>query len=159
MYSMTRDQVKDIHNGLCDISSLINEMEEIIHPSFLKRLRDAKCNIATGFKPVRDQMDKEFYQKAEMFDNIKMENKFTTVWSIYDIDNIYGYSDITAVEDSALVYLNVSVPLPTGRLTWFELWKAANEAITMTDDDYHIFIESFKQSSISPTIILLGTGS
>jgi hypothetical protein len=159
MYSMTRDQVKDINNGLSDLSSLINEMDEILHPTFLKRLREAKCSIAKGFKLVRDQADEEFYRKAELFDNIKMENKFTTIWSIYEVDNIYGYSGIVAEEGTSLVYLDVNVPLPAGQLTWFELWKAANKAVVVSGDDHHNFIESFTQSSISPTIILLGTGS
>jgi hypothetical protein len=156
---MTPNEVKVIHNGLSNLTTAINELEDIIHPTLMKQLREAKCSIAKGFKPIRDQADKEFYQKAELFDNIKMENKFITVWSIYEVDNIYGYSDITVGEDAALVYHNVSVRLPAGQLTWFELWKAANEAVVMTGDDHHCFIESFQQSSISPTIVLLGTGS
>jgi hypothetical protein len=159
MYSMTPNEVKVIHNGLCDLTTAINELEDIIHPTLMKQLREAKCSIAKGFKPIRDQADKEFDDKANLFDQIKMKNKFSSVWSIYEVDNIYGYSDITVGEDAALVYQNVSVRLPAGQLTWFELWKAADEAITMSQDDHHLFIESFTQSSISPTIILLGTGS
>jgi hypothetical protein len=159
MYSMTPNEVKVIHNGLCNLTTAINELEDIIHPTLMKQLREAKCSIAKGFKPIRDQADKEFDDKANLFDEIKMENKFTTVWSIYEVDNIYGYSGIVAEEGTALAYLNVSIPLPAGQLTWFELWKAANEAVVMTGDDHHCFIESFTQSSISPTTILLGTGS
>jgi len=158
MYSMTPNEVKVIHNGLSNLTTAINELEDIIHPTLMKQLREAKCSIAKGFKPIRDQADKEFDDKANLFDDIKMKNKFSSVWSIYEVDNIYGYSDITVGEDAALVYHNVSVRLPVGQLTWFELWKAADDAIVMSRDD-HIFIESFTQSSISPTIILLGTGS
>jgi hypothetical protein len=159
MYSMTPNEVKVIHNGLSNLTTAINELEDIIHPTLMKRLREAKCSIAKGFKPIRDQADKEFDDKANLFDEIKMKNKFSSVWSIYEVNNIYGYSDITVGEDAALVYHNVSVRLPAGQLTWFELWKAADEVITMSGDDHHLFIESFRQSSISPTIVLLGTGS
>ena len=159
MYSMTREEVKVIHNGLYDLMNAINELEDIIHPTLMKQLREAKCSIAKGFKPIRDQADREFDKKAELFDDIKMKNKFSSVWSIYEVDNIYAYSDITVGEDAALVYHNVSVRLPAGQLTWFELWKAADEVIAMSGDDHHLFIESFTQSSISPTIVLLGTGS
>jgi len=123
---MTPNEVKVIHNGLCNLTTAINELEDIIHPTLMKQLREAKCSIAKGFKPIRDQADKEFDDKANLFDQIKMKNKFSSVWSIYEVDNIYGYSDITVGEDAALVYHNVSVRLPAGQLTWFELWKAAD---------------------------------
>ena len=82
MYSMTPNEVKVIHNGLSNLTTAINELEDIIHPSLMKQLREAMCSIAKGFKPVRDQADKEFYEKAELFDDIKMKNKFSSVWSI-----------------------------------------------------------------------------
>ena len=108
---MTPNEVKVIHNGLSNLTTAINELEDIIHPTLMKRLREAKCSIAKGFKPIRDQADKEFDDKANLFDDIKMKNKFSSVWSIYEVDNIYGYSDITVGEDTELVYHNVELYL------------------------------------------------
>lgn len=153
------DEIKDIHNGLCRLRNAIDRLEDTLSPHVVNELRRAKSEIEMGFRSVRQQRDDVWDSKNTLFNELRDQNKFTSVWSIYEIDNIHGYCDITVEEDSVLLYENVSVQLPAGKLTWFELWKFAEEAIVMSRDENHVFIESFTQSSINPKIILLGTGS
>jgi len=91
------------------------------------------------------------------FEQLKAEHKFQSVWSMYEVDFI---TDVAFVleEGAHLVHENFSVPLPVGRVTWLDMWKAADEAIFAVGGD-HIFVESFTRSSINPNIILLRTGS
>ena len=158
MYSMTPNEVKVIHNGLSNLTTAINELEDIIHPTLMKQLREAKCSIAKGFMHVRDQSDKAWDEANRFFEKTREELNYTSVWSMYE-----KYEDMHKIaffleEGSVLVHENFSVRLPAGSRTWFDMWKAADEAIYAVGGD-HIFIESFTQSSINPKIILLGTGS
>jgi hypothetical protein len=43
--------------------------------------------------------------------------------------------------------------------TWASLYIAADTLIRESGDNHHIFIEAFKQSSISPEILFVTTGS
>lgn len=113
--------------------------------------------LATDF--LQTEESSVWDSKNWYFNALQEHNKFTSIWSMYEIDDIHGYSDIIVEEDSVLLHQNVSVKLPAGKLTWFELWKFADEAIVNSRDQHHIFIESFTQSSINSKIILLGTGS
>ena len=158
MYSMTPNEVKVIHNGLSNLTTAINELEDIIHPSLMKQLREAKCSIAKGFKPVRDQSEDRWDEANRFFEKTREELKYTSVWSMYEKYDDMHKTAFFLEEGSVLVHENFSVPLPTGSRTWFDMWKAADEAIFAVGGD-HIFIESFTQSSINPKIILLGTGS
>lgn len=158
-FKITSDEIKDIHNGLCRLRNAIDRLEDTLSPHVVNELRRAKSEIEMGFRSVRQQRDDVWDSKNTFFNELRDKNKFTSAWSIYEIDNIHGYCDITVEEDSVLLYENVSVQLPAGKLTWFELWKFAEEAIVMSRDQHHVFIESFTQSSINPKIILLGTGS
>ena len=153
------DEINNIDNGLYHLRNVIDRLQDTLSPHVVNELRKAKSEIEKGFESVRQQRDDVWDSKNNLFNELRDQNKFTSVWSIYEIDNIHGYSDITVEEDSVLLYENVSVQLPAGQLTWFELWKFAEEAIVMSRDQNHVFIESFTQSSINPKIILLGTGS
>jgi hypothetical protein len=158
-FVITSDEVRDIHNGLCYLRNAIDRLEDTLSPLLVKELRKAKFEIEKGFKSVKRQREDVWDSKNNLFNELRDNNKFTSIWSIYEVDNIHGYCDITVEEDSVLLHQNVSVQLPAGKLTWFELWKFAEEVIVMSRDQHHVYIESFTQSSINPKIILLGTGS
>jgi hypothetical protein len=158
-FVITSDEVRDIHNGLCYLRNAIDRLEDTLSPHVIKELRNAKSEIEKGFKSVKKQREDVWDSKNDLFNELRDNNKFTSIWSIYEVDNIHGYCDITVEEDSVLLHQNVSVQLPAGKLTWFELWKFAEEVIVMSRDQHHVYIESFTQSSINPKIILLGTGS
>jgi hypothetical protein len=158
-FVITSDEVRDIHNGLCYLRNAIDRLEDTLSPFLVKELRNAKSEIEKGFKSVKKQREDVWDSKNDLFNELRDNNKFTSIWSIYEVDNIHGYCDITVEEDSVLLHQNVSVQLPAGKLTWFELWKFAEEVIVMSRDQHHVYIESFTQSSINPKIILLGTGS
>lgn len=104
----------------------------------------------------------DFDVKFKHYDNIRDHNMFRSVWSIYEVNNIFDYSDFEAEN---LVYKDhwgheraVTIPLPVGKLTWWDLWFAADKAIIESDDKHHVFIEDFQKSSDGKTLFLR-TGS
>jgi hypothetical protein len=157
-FVITSDEIKDIHNGLCYLRNAIDRLEDTLSPFIIKELRKAKSEIEKGFKSARDQREDRWDEANSFFDKTREELKYTSVWSMYEKYDDMHKTAFFLEEGSVLVHENFSVPLPTGSRTWFDMWKAADEAIFAVGGD-HIFIESFTQSSINPKIILLGTGS
>jgi hypothetical protein len=104
----------------------------------------------------------DFDTKWKYYDTLKDRNEFRSVWSIYEVKDMYEFSGLEAEN---LVYKDhwgheqaVTVPLPAGKLTWWDLWSAADKAIIESDDSHHIFIEDFKKSKDGKTLFLR-TGS
>jgi hypothetical protein len=133
-------------------------LEDTLSPFLVKELRKAKSTIENGFKSVRDQKEKQWDNRNKYYTETQERFKFQSVWSIYEVENL-DEEAFYLEEGSVLEYENHTVDLPSGSVSWFQLWLAAEEAITSAGDDDHIFIESFIQSSINPKIILLSTGS
>jgi hypothetical protein len=157
-FVITSDEIRDIHNGLVYLRNAIDRLEDTLSPHVIKELRKAKSEIEKGFRPVQAQKEDLWDKANRFFEETRDELNYKSVWSIYE-----KYDDMHKVaffleEGSVLVHDNFSVPLPAGSRTWFDMWKAADEAIVAVGGD-HIFIESFTQSSINPKIIFLGTGS
>jgi hypothetical protein len=107
-------------------------------------------------------IDYNFDERFEYFDTLKARNEFKSVWSIYEVDDV---SDLSGFEAENLVYKDhwghdraVTVPLPTGKLTWYDLWVAADKAIIESEDTSHVFIEDFQKSKDGKTLFLR-TGS
>lgn len=156
-FVITSDEIRDIHNGLVYLRNAIDRLEDTLSPHVIKDLRKAKSEIEKGFKSVRDQQDYRWDKLNRLFEATRKINNFTSVWSMYEIDDLFEEAFVLE-EGYILVHDNYIVPLPAGSVTWFQMWKAAEQAIYAVGGD-HIFIESFTQSSINSKMILLGTGS
>jgi len=144
-FEITSEDMTDIHNGLVYLRNAIDKLEDTLSPFIIVELRKSKSLIQKGFNAVQTQKDKQWDERNEYYSQLRDNNNFTSFWSMYEIEDV-------------LVHDNFSVPLPVGPVTWFQMWRAADEAIVAVGGD-HIFIESLTQSSINPKIILLGTGS
>ena len=152
------DEIKNIDSGLYHLRNAIDRLQDTLSPHVVNELRKAKSEIEKGFKSVQQQREDVWDSKNTLFNELRDQNKFTSVWSMYEKYDDMHKTAFFLEEGSVLVHENFSVPLPAGSRTWFDMWKAADEAIFAVGGD-HIFIESFTQSSINPKIILLGTGS
>ena len=107
-------------------------------------------------------VDYDFDERFEYFETLKKRNEFKSVWSIYEVNDVLEFSEFEAKN---LVYKDhwgheraVTVPLPAGKLTWLDLWFAADKAIIESEDRGHIFIEDFQKSKDGKTLFLR-TGS
>ena len=106
--------------------------------------------------------DSEFDLKFKHFDSIKERNGFKSIWSIYDVTNIF---DLSGLKAENLVYKDhwgheraIKIPLSGGNLSWWDLWSAAEKAIIESEDTHHVFIEDFQMCKDGKTIFLR-TGS
>ena len=104
--------------------------------------------------------DLEFDTKFDYYSQVREDLGLTAVWSIYEVDNLserHPFEGATKVIYRAYGSGDHSVAI-TGT-TWAALYVAANQLIRDSGDGHHIYIESFKQSSIDPEILFVSTGS
>lgn len=148
MYTITREEYKDIHNGICELYSLKQLVTGVIHPDLVQKLNRAFDLLEKGYGSARKQENQEFDDKMNLFEEIRKLNGFRTVWSIFDFDMKEGFThrpgytatQIMLESFDCTVYGTLS---PNPNL--LELWAAADKLVKQADD-YHIFIEGFRQS-------------
>ena len=90
----------------------------------------------------------QFESQQNYFSSLQTSNGFTSTWSIYDVHNI---DDLSLHEGLTMTYHDnfvepAEVSLPKGRLTWLQLWRAADECIRRSGDTTHHFIEGFRKN-------------
>lgn len=121
-----------VHNALCDLRLLANKDEKI--QSLVEKFEE-------GLRDCYDQDSNEFDKKFNHYRDVQFKNGFESVWSIYELSDLYlphGYG-----EDLTVVYDGVEVEVEGNN--WVALWKAADKAIWKSGDSHHIFIEQFRK--------------
>jgi hypothetical protein len=160
--TLTAEEFKSVHNGMCHLAAIIGEMEDTIHPQLLQRLLKAKTEIADGLQSAYAQDEAAFERKSAHYDRIREELGLATTWSIYKVDDLgerYPYQGAKSI-----VYTNHwgdkdAVRVEINGLTWAALYVAANAAIRDSGDTHHTYIEDFKPSKDDATVLVLTTGS
>ena len=94
-------------------------------------------------KYMRIQEGDSILADIEKFNKIADENGFSTVWSIYEIEDLSLKSPFKGKWMSTGINNDIRVKLPNRKLTGLELWKYADELCNKLGDTDHIFIESF----------------
>lgn len=160
--TLTAEDFRSVHNGMCHLAAIIGEMEDTIHPQLLQRLLKAKTEIADGLQGAYEQDNEAFERKSDHYERIREELGLATTWSMYEVDDLNErhpfpdaksivYTDHWGDKDAVKVEIN--------GLTWAALYVAANAAIRDSGDTHHIYIEDFKPSEGDVTTLRLTTGS
>ena len=99
-------------------------------------------------------------EKFDYYNQVRDDLDLLAVWSIYEVENLnerHPFAGVTKVIYKAYGSGDHEVAIDGN--TWKSLYIAADTLISNSGDNHHIFIESFKQSSISPEILFVTTGS
>ena len=158
--TITAQEFKNVHNGMCELASIIGQLEDTIHPSLLKKLLKAQNEITSGLKGAFEQDNAAFEIKMDYFDRVREELGLSATWSMYEVDNLsnrHPFEGVTKVVYRA--YGSGDHEVAINGATWAALYVAADALIRDSGDNHHNFIEGFTQSSIDSTILFLSTGS
>lgn len=146
VYTITKDEQRNLHNGLCYLHSAVEGLADVISDSKLKNLTKALELIEKGFENVRKQENDTFSRKAEHFDNVREQEGFTSIWSMYDVEDLDAPHPFSS--DSFVMYAdhwgeNKNTHYPVMGTTFRDLYRAADKAIENSGDNHHLFIEQF----------------
>jgi hypothetical protein len=158
--TLTAQEFKNVHNGMCELASIIGQLEDTIHPLLLKKLLKAQTQIADGLKGAYEQDDKAFDTKHTHYESVREDLGLDAVWSMYEVDNLNDRHPYVGAKQVVYKEYNSGkdIVVEINGLTYAALFVAANAAIARADT-HHSYIEQFQQSSINPEILFLSTGS
>lgn len=148
-----------VHNALRELRHLADRMQQI-----MIKIEDVERIVQSfeqGLADAYEQDRSAFDRKCSYYSDIRDESKFRTVWSIYEVEDMYEAHPYTGA--TTLVYKDhwgdkpVSVEIQGNR--WIDLWRAANTAILQSGDQHHIYIEIFNPSKEDAATLILHTGS
>lgn len=150
-FTITNEQVKDLHNARVYLLYAINDLGKVLQEGFIEQLNKVYKTLDKVASPLMDEYDNIRDKKAEKCWEIAKENKFASVWSIYEVE-LHEPSNITA---GVLEYLGNYVQIPDNT-TWLDMWRLADKLIKDSGDLHHTFIEDFVVNDDEVTLL---TGS
>lgn len=101
--------------------------------------------------------------EVELADLIRKENQFLSIWSIGG--KIQKMDHKSYLEGRRIRYKDFAdefdVFVPIEGPTWLDVWKACDQAIRVSQDCHHVFIESLEpvDTPDGERVMLLQTGS
>lgn len=159
--TLTAEEFKQVHNGLCHLESVVTQLEDILNKDLFIKLRKATGDIRRGMQGAYDQDREAYDRKYKMFEAFADAHGLKSTWSIFEIENLgdpHPFKNATTLnykdhwgEKEATVEIKGN--------SWGDLYKAADECVKQSGDTHHAFIEAFRQSSINKSILFLATGS
>lgn len=156
--TLSSDEFKTIHNGLCQLDSVVGRLEDVLKPELYAKLAEAAAEIRKGLAGAYKQENQSYTTKHDHYTRVKTDLGLDAIWSIYEVDNFNETHPFEGAKE--VVYRDhwgektVRVPIYDG--SWWALYVAANAAIRDSGDDHHIFIEHFTQNGDE---LILSTGS
>lgn len=135
--------------------SLTEQIHDLIFLANKNGLPDAADWVQNNFKfpnktvtcVTQEESSDEDMKIIDFLGNLQANLDYYSVWSIHEVWD--KMSEIAAVQGNKLFYStnlgkDVEIDLPNQHLTYMELWKYCEQAILMSQDMHHVFIESLK---------------
>lgn len=160
--TVTADEFKTVHNGLCDLRTVCDRLEGVLAPDLYKLLARARDEIRKGLDGAYEQEERSFSTKSRHYDSVKKEIGIrNSEWSIYSVKDLHDRHPFEGVD--RVVYRSHwgegPVSASVQGLTWLALWVAADACIRDSGDAHHVYIESLKVDRTDPRTLVLSTGS
>lgn len=158
--TLTIEEFKLIHNGLCKLNSAINRLEDVVHPNIYQDLVSGKDEIYKGLKNSYNVEENYFDIQSKHYGEMKKQMNLTSIWSKYEVQDLldkhtYGNVDRLVYKNNWGKYVSVSIQ---GN-TWLQLYRASDQAIKESNDLHHVFIEDFSIDENDNRTLCLHTGS
>lgn len=150
---LTYDEFRDISNARIELYHTVDRLEDILSPHLVQRLRKNVNLIAKALSRIHGELDAETERRSTYYDGIRDKYGFTTIWSNYDILNMYDPHPYTSC---MWMSYQGDVALIGETKNWVDLWQKAEMLVKQSGDLHHIFIESFEVKGDS---LVLHTGS
>jgi hypothetical protein len=159
-FTITKEEFKNVTNGVWEIRHAIERLDGIISDDFMTKLNAGLNKLELGLDSVRAQDQTDFDSKFEHYDTVRESLGLDTTWSVYEVDDLNDrHPYLSAV---TLRYENNwGTPVEKGIVgaTWAALFVAANACIRDSGDNHHTFIEQFTPGKDDASVLLLTTGS
>lgn len=159
--TLTAEEFSNVHNAKCQLHSVLQDINGIVHPRIEQRLQEAIALLDSGLASAYDQDEAAAAKSSAHFDEVSEKLGVKSIWSMYEVSDMYAphpwpHHKILAYSDH---WGDGEVKVYIDGPTWADLWVAADRAIKASGDGHHIFIEDFTQSKTRDFELCLSTGS
>ena len=156
--TLTAEEFKTIHNALCQIRSVQGSLEGVVREEISLRLDRAISEMEQGLANAYRQDDEVFNTRNKHYNHVQDAQGLASVWSLYEVADLYAMHPHAGA--TKIKYGDQYTPIGTDAgLSWIDLWIAADDAIQVSGDQHHIFIEAFTPIAEEPGVLLLSCGS
>lgn len=146
-YNLNPEQLRDLHNAGCYFHGFLDRYQDVLGKQVIEDFERAWKPFYKVRRAILDIEEKAFDEKHAYFAKIRNDNKFMSIWSIYEVDNIFQQSHVvgaTKIKYSTWEGEPQEIDLdPSHTYTWMELWILADKMMRETGDHHHAFIEKF----------------
>jgi len=159
--TISASDFRDLHNALCDTRSVRDRASGVVSDQLWNSLDHAIEQMERALQDAYAQENDDFTRKSDHYSAVADQLKLDSIWSMYEVEDL---NQPHPFPDSLQVcYASHWGPKPvytaiTG-LTWADLYRAADQAITQSGDHHHVFIEDFVPNKQEPRQLILATGS
>lgn len=166
-YVLNDKDVSSIHNGVCSLYRALDNAKEMLKDdsSIVVAIKSALKSI----QPVKDRISKEqdvlFNKQMDYFNDVRSENDFSSIWSIYTYDD-FSFNDKHNLPIGAQIVC-YDVPIADDRFkitgdTWLDVWNVVDSYLSHYSNAVgnHLFIEGFKATEKNgETVVHVTLGS
>lgn len=159
--TLTADQFKQVHNALCNLDTVLSKLSGVVADQISAQLNEAIEDIRGALVDAYSQEDAAYNARYTHYDDQKVLNGIKhSQWSMYEVTDMtaphsYSGADRVVYKDNWGKPVSVSI---RGN-TWAALWRAADECISTSGDNHHVFIEAFRVDPKDCRTLILHTGS
>jgi len=154
--TLTHAEWTRIHNALCRAESMCQSVLDMLKNG--PEMRAALDEIRMSLAPAYNQDTDAFDRKMNYYRQHQEDTGFESIWSIYDVSEDSGFFNLHPWQGAAtLIYQGYAVQIEGP--TWGDLYRAADQAIALSEDSHHIFIEGFCRYGEDKSMLQLSTGS
>lgn len=142
---LDKDEFSKLHNFICRVSNMADRLEDIGHAEEGEKLAKEVEAIREMLKPAYDadsakfdELHAHYREEGDGFDA-------QTTWSVYEVENLrakHDYPGVKTITHSSHWGETTPVVDIQGD-TWADLYIAADQAIRLSGDLHHSFIEGF----------------
>jgi hypothetical protein len=152
--TLTPQEFSDLHNALCEISSIQRTLSEFVNEKTSARFSRAVEKAYAAISRAHREEDALQDSRSASAMRIAEANGFKSIWSMFEV------SDFSAVRFPRAKFVEYCGKRRAieGEGNWVDVWRAADALMEESGDTHHVFIESFHPIE-DETVLQLGTGS
>jgi len=153
--TLESNEFRNLHNALCELRSYRAERKR--SGKTLDQIIDQlEQSLAGAYR----QEHEDFQRKSDHYDALSYELQLTaSIWSLFEVADLtqpHAWPGATHLTYDCYQGAPVVVPIQGDR--WADLWCAADQAIRLSGDRHHVYVERFRPTD-QDGYLALTTGS
>lgn len=158
--TLTAEEFKTVHNALCAMRSIQNSIDGVVHENIMHRLTKAITNMEQGLEGAYEQENNEVERKLDHYTELQHALGLKSIWSVLEVEDLYTRHPHAGATKIKYRDQYTHIRTDAGSIhEWIDLYIAADQAIKVSGDQHHIYIEAFTPIAEEPGVLRLTCGS